>query len=300
MGKRGLTALALVLSLPGSGAAAGDTASLRWFIQHAPPHFSYLPGPVPSSPRELAGGESAGFLRLLSEQLPQYHHQFFDASLPRYEAMLKSGETLCSVLHKRTPERLRDRYFTPLFPWQTSHQLHLVLRRESLPRLADLGRPVSLAAVLARQDLSGLLMRDRSYDATIDRLLREAGAAAPPRMVAGRVGNLLSMLRAKRMDYTLEFRASLDEYLHGDADADLVALPLAEVGAVPLSYASCSRSPAGRQRIEAIDGAVRRLARDPQREAWIRRWRTEALDPQDRQRLLRYLDERARSGPQIE
>lgn len=296
MGKPRLAALLLALAAGGAGA---DTA-LRWFVQQAPPQFSYVQDRVPSHPQELADGESSGFLRLLTEQLPNYRHQFFDASLPRYEAMLKSGETLCSVLHKRTSERLRDRYFTPLFPWQTSHQLHLVLHRDTLPQLAGMSRPVSMAALLARRDLSGLLMRDRSYDAAIDRLLLEAGAAAPPRMVAGRAGNLLSMLRAKRMDYTLEFRASLDKYVNNEADADLVALPLAEVGGAPLSYASCSRNPAGRQRIEAIDEAVRRLARAPQREAWIRRWRHETLDPQDRQRLLRYLDERARSGPQIE
>jgi len=61
----------------------------------------------------------------------------------------------------------------------------------------------------------------------------------------------------------------------------------------------CSRSPAGRRAIELIDAAERSLAQDPQLDRLIREWRGNLSD-NDRQRLKRYFEERARSGPQIE
>ncbi len=56
----------------------------------------------------------------------------------------------------------------------------------------------------------------------------------------------------------------------------------------------------GRRAIEAIDAAVRDLARDPRREAWVREWRGDRSTPQDLRRLNAYMDERARGGPRIE
>ncbi|HEX2011235.1 MAG TPA: hypothetical protein VJN44_09890, partial [Roseateles sp.] len=81
---------------------------------------------------------------------------------------------------------------------------------------------------------------------------------------------------------------------------ELLKLPLAEGRSTQLATAACSRTPEGRRLIEAIDLAVRQLAQDPQRERWIKAWRGEALDEADRQKVLRYLDERARGGPQVE
>jgi hypothetical protein len=107
------------------------------------------------------------------------------------------------------------------------------------------------------------------------------------------------MLRAKRMDFVLETQAEVNEFL-GPGENDLVMLPLKEGPTDSLRYVSCSRTAQGRVQIEAVDRAVRKLAADPQREVWLRSWLGSSLDAQERRRLLRYLDERARGGPQIE
>ena len=56
----------------------------------------------------------------------------------------------------------------------------------------------------------------------------------------------------------------------------------------------------GRRYIEAIDAAVRALAQEPDRAAWVREWRGERASPDDIKRLNTYMDERARGGPRIE
>jgi hypothetical protein len=67
-----------------------------------------------------------------------------------------------------------------------------------------------------------------------------------------------------------------------------------------LATVSCSRTPEGRRHIEAIDTAVRELAREPDRAAWLREWRGERVSPADLKRINAYMDERARGGARIE
>jgi uncharacterized protein (TIGR02285 family) len=113
--------------------------------------------------------------------------------------------------------------------------------------------------------------------------------------------HLLAMLRAGRMDYTLEYPATVDEYLRSSsAGPELVKLPVAESRSAAAATFACSRNPQGRKMIEAIDLAVRKLAQDPRRDDWIRVWRGEHMDALERLRLKRYMDERAKGGAQIE
>ncbi|OWQ43796.1 hypothetical protein CDL60_28260 [Roseateles noduli] len=275
---------------------------VRWMVQDMPPHFVYRDGKPPQRVEDLGQGEIDGFLRLLIERMPQFRHEFVELSLPRFEAQVRQGETLCSVLHVRTPERLQWLYFTSLHPAMMSRQIHVIVRRGDLARFEANGQPLQLADLLRRNDLTGLLPRDRSYGPRIDKLLAANPERAPRSIVAGRGAQLLPMLRAKRMDYTLEYPVMVDEYNAAHPGApELAKLPLAEGRSTLMATAGCSRTPEGRRAIEAMDHAVRQLAADPQREAWIKGWRNGApIDADDLQRLNRFLDERARGPAQIE
>jgi uncharacterized protein (TIGR02285 family) len=292
---------ALMLALLTTVAAHADT--IRWVAQDVPPHFSFHQGHAPRGIAELGHGEVDGFMRVLLARMPQYRHEFVEASTARYEALSRSGETLCSTLHVRTPARAGWLYFSHLYPPLVSREIHVIVRREALAQLSQ-GRPqdgrLVLAELLRRPDLRLLLARDRAFGPQIDKLLAQQ---VVPRLAVGAQlsSQLLDMLRAGRMDYTLEYPAVVKEHLArvGDPDA-LVALPVAEGLSTPLATVSCSRTPTGRRHIEAIDAAVRALAREPDREAWVREWRGGRAGPQDLKRLNAYMDERARGGPRIE
>lgn len=305
MGRRRVIrgALALAALLTAGAAQAAPAETIRWVAQDVPPHFSFVQGRPPRSIAELGHGEVDGFMRVLLKRMPEFRHEFVEASTARYEAESRRGATLCSTLHVRTPERMQWLYFSHLYPPLISREIHVIVRRDRLAELSQ-GRPgdgrLVLAELLQRQDLRLLLARDRAFGVQIDSLLARQ---VVPRLAVGAQlsSQLLDMLRAGRMDYTLEYPTVVKDYLQrvGDPDA-LVALPVAEGLSTLLATVSCSRTPAGKRHIEAIDAAVRRLAREPNREAWVRQWRGNRAEAQDMKRLNAYMDERARGGPRIE
>jgi len=293
--------LALGLGLSAPARALEPVGAVRWMTQDFPPHFSYINGRPPQRVADLANGELDGFLRLLIANMPQFRHEFVDAGFPRFEALARQGQTLCSVLHLRTPERMAWLYFTQLHPPLFSRQLHVIVRRDKAAQFEAGGQPLQLSELLQRPELQGLLPRDRSFGPKIDALLKTAAFNAPQTVVATRSQQLLAMLRAGRMDYTLEYPSTVDEYLrNAEPGPELIKLPLAEGRSTTVATAACTRNAEGRRQIEAIDLAVRKLAQDPQREGWIRAWRGESLDEQDRLRINRYMDERAKGGALIE
>ncbi len=299
-GRKALAAAALLLSSAWAGAA--PALSISWLVVEMPPHFSYPEHRPPKEPADLGQhGEIDGLQRLLIAQMPrEVRHVFVEASLSRFESMARQGEAVCSMFHVRTPERLEWLYFTHLLPPMDSRDLHVVVRQDALPHFVEHGQAVQLSALLGRKELTGLLPRERSYGPRIDGLLQAAGDAAPKTVNVGHNMHVLPMLRAGRMDYTLEYPSVLAEYLRSNPDGPaLSALPIVEGRSTNLATAACSRSPAGRRAIEAIDAAARSLARSPQRDALIREWRGPMSDA-DRQRLNSYMNERARNGPQIE
>ncbi|MDM4766508.1 hypothetical protein [Pelomonas sp. SE-A7] len=295
--KRWGGALALLI-FSASALAGGEpqVPTLRWLVQDMPPHFSYANGHAPRNADDLGNGEISGFLKLLIQRLPQYRHEFVEAGLPRFETLVRQGETLCSALHLRRPERLEWLYFTELYPPLFSRQIHVVVHKDKLANFELRGQPLQLKELLQRRDLVGLLPRDRAFGGRIDSLLREAGSNAPATVVSGRGMQLLTMLRAHRMDWTLEYPSVVDSLGGGE----LVSLPLAEGRSTAVATLACSRNAEGKQRIEAIDAAVRKLAQDAHRDAWIRSWRGDSVDEAERRSILRYMDERARGGSRVE
>ncbi len=279
--------------------AAADT--IRWVVHHMPPVFTLPGGQTPSQASELGHGELDGLQRLLVTRLPQVRHEFVVAVPTRFEALVRQGEPICSLLPRRTPERLSWLYFTPTHPPLNSRAVHLVTRAELLPRLTALGEPLSLARVLQAPQLRGVLTRDRSFGPRIDQLLQTQGQTLLQSALAWRGSNLLSMLQAGRMDYTLEHPVLVDDYLRQHPDgARLVKLPLLEAQAISQATVACARNPAGRRHIEAIDAVIRELARAPDRSAWLKEWLGELPEPGDRERIDRFMDARARRGAQIE
>jgi uncharacterized protein (TIGR02285 family) len=263
--------------------------------------FSFVNGRAPTRAQDLGQNELDGMLRLLIQRLPQYRHEFVVAETARFEVMARAGEPVCSNLLLKTPERLQWLYFTHSHVPLQSRQIHVVTRPELLPRFEGLGQPLELSALLRRNDLHGLLERDRSYGARIDALLHSQGQALLDTALRRHGPNLLRMLRAGRMDYTLDYGLTVEDFNHAQPSAtQLVALPLASASATERATLGCARNEAGRARIEAIDAAVRQLARERRRLDWMRSWMGQLPSTQDQQRLRRYLDERARGGPQIE
>src|ERR1700741_4144093 len=95
--------------------AAPPVDTIRWVAQDVPPHFSFVQGRPPRTVAELGHGEVDGFMRVLLARMPQYRHEFVEASTARYEAESRTGQTLCSTMHVRTPARVDWLYFSHMY-----------------------------------------------------------------------------------------------------------------------------------------------------------------------------------------
>lgn len=294
-GRRLVAAGLLLLACAGT-AAAQEARTITWNLVDWPPFYVLKNGQAPASAEELGEGAIDEFLRLLLPHLPQYRHRFVTLNGPRAEVERRAGRGLCSPSSMRTPARLRERYFTPALP---TVQLQLVLRRERLALLAQGRGTVSLRQLTQRTELSGLVMRARHYGADLAPWLAEAPDRNIKAMVAPRAGNLLTMLAAGRMDYTLEYPMVVAYHQQGRA-AELVSLPIEEAGEPPLGYISCNRNPWGLAVLRDIDRALRELARQPEAAQVYRRWLGEEQQAREQARLERFFAQRARGGVRIE
>lgn len=282
-----------------------DKPVIQWVAMDLQPFFSFTAGQAALRSGDLGPGGSGGFLRLLIERMPQYRHEFVEVSTRRYEALSRSGQTLCSVLHLSSPARREWAFFTPLHPALEASQLHLIVRREDAARWGlSPDQPARLSSLLKRPDLRPLIARDRSYGPDLDKLL-----GSDPKLQtlswAIRVQQPLSMLAAHRGDFTLEYPVLLAQQQNlSSSTKALVAIPIAELqdsGGMTIS-ASCSRTPEGRRRIDDLDAVIRLLARDPpeSRTRWLNECYGQALPSVDMQRFNRFFDERSRQGSLVE
>nr|WP_316642573.1 TIGR02285 family protein [uncultured Roseateles sp.] len=291
----GLASLALTLPA-GARATEAPGKLIEWNVSDWPPFFVFQQGQLPQTAQDLGGGAIDGFLRLVIERMPQYQHRFVSMTGARAEVERKAGRGLCSASSMRTPERLKERYFTPAMP---TLPVQLVLRRERLQLLAGGKGSVSLQQLIRRDDVQGLVMSNRQYGQTLAEWLKPAPDSNLRTMVAPRAGNLLTMLAAGRMDYTLEYPMIVEYHLR-NRGPELVTLPIDELGEPPLGYFSCTRNAWGKVVIADIDTALRKVARLPEARQVYSPWMSEALRAAHQERIDRFFEQRARGGPMIE
>ncbi|WP_409981927.1 hypothetical protein [Roseateles sp.] len=292
-----LLLLSLLLSAP---ARAEPAQALRWMVQESPPHFNFVNGRPPATPEELDTGSVGRYLRQLLGRLPGYRVEFVEANASRVEQQARQGETFCATQIKRTPQRLQWLYFTPLFPVLAGEEFRLVLRADLAARISPEGQRPSLAELLNQSGLRVQVAVGRSFNPAIDALL--ALHEVPRVQLDSRQSRrLLELVRGGRIDMTIEYGSIVRRFLGGrDAADGVTSLAFVEHQTPFDVMVACTRNAGGRAAIEAIDAAVREIAREGLRAPWVSAWREGGADAAALKRLQAYLDERAKGGPRID
>ena len=282
----------LCLLLCAAAPCAWAKDSITWGITDWPPVY-ILPGDA--VPQDLMHqGWPDHTIDALTQALPEFEHRRVLMNADRLTSMMDAGEHVCYATIILTPMRDKTRYFTYA---NFSEPRSLIVPAALVPKLTLKDGAVVLSALLQDSRFKGLLVSQRSYGMALDAVLHDARAGAITRVNSPDMGrNLLHMLLAGRMDYTIEYPSSLDYRRRLDPRFNaLDALPIAEDTNLTWDGVACPHNEWGKAVIEKIDAALPALVADPAYRAARMRW----LSPALRDRLARQIDEfyRFRSKP---
>lgn len=244
-------------------AANADGERLRWLINDFPPFTEVgpqMPGP----------GIAADMLRYLQQHMPQYHHEFEEASFARAYALMERGEPVCHSTTLKLPGREKAMLFSrPVFFLSAQKVL---VREDRIPQVApyiDGAGRVDVRRLLADTQLVTAVSERRGYSPKINAALREVGY--PPQLLKAGVnfGAPLQQLAAGWIDYLFAYPLEVGWYQRQHPEMAGTALrQLAVAGDPPytLGYIACVRSEWGVRVIRDIDA---QLVKAGPRPPWI-------------------------------
>ncbi len=260
-----------------------------------------LPGMPPRQPGGQRYLASSGLMvRLLAEitrRLPGYTHRYLLMNQSRAFADLQRRDDLCLVGGLSNRERSQSTYFVGLFIITPPQ---LVIRADERQRIAGERSELALQDLLQRKDLHGAIQKGRLYGEQLDPLLASARASARLELVqsSGMGENLLNMLQARRIDYTIEYAEKVQSRAaaRDPLEPPLIHLPLSEANQPGIAGIHCPRTPHGRELVRQIDA----IARQPEVLAVFRDGISGYIPPTERQRydawITRFFQQRGQQA----
>lgn len=266
VGGRLSRSLASVLLICGLGAAnpvlCDEKPVLTWAAIELPPITMFRVN-SPDSLADLGEGSTDIATRAITAHLPGYQHKIVSASVNRIISDMAAGKPLCLAAALRAPETEKVAYFTSR---GITPPNHLVVRRKDVERITQGARSVSLAKLLLRQDIFGMIGAKRPLGPGIDELTvkpQKQLKQVPYTHFTTLYSSLMRSIDTGQTDYTIELPYVV-EYYNRQAIFfnELVAIPLEEAAEPETVYVACTRSPWGARMIVEMDTAIRAAIRE--------------------------------------
>jgi len=261
--------LCAILSCATLAAVPVRAETITWAMMEFPPASM----PVDNHPGE---GINDLVLKAIAARMKDDQHQYITANMTRIRAMLDDGEQICFVGALRNPERARLYYLDDM---AMAPPLQIIVRADAVSKLPlNQAGEVDLQALLAKNDVSGLLVDKRSYGSKLDQII----AARPPnsKVIMATPGDLgskfFAMISIGRADYTLDYDFTLayQRKLDPNLITSLKALPIAGNNEPEVVSVMCPRTPWGKHMIVRIDQVIAHLAADGELVAATEKWIT--------------------------
>lgn len=249
-----------------SACAAAPEPLITWTVRDMAP-FNIMEGPLKGQ------GIADVMLGLLQQRLPQYRHLNSRVNRARANQMLARDTLTCDSGVLWSKEREQFMYFSiPTLGVVTNGVVvRQELESEIQPYLHD-GK-IDLAGFLADPHFRLGVLVERSYGPLIDATLH----AVPPERLQvhhgnNALGSLLQMQQHGRISALLGYWPEV-RYLAETDGVDVSHLRFYPVQGMPsylLAYVGCSKTPEGKQAIEAINSVIRDLRGDELIELYAR------------------------------
>jgi uncharacterized protein (TIGR02285 family) len=141
----------------------------------------------------------------------------------------------------------------------------LVIRIELAEKFQGKRGTLSLAKITQDKELEGVLIENRYYGSSIDKVLAQGQPNILRRVLAPVGKNTIQMVASKRADYTVEFNFVVESLRkEGKLSSTLFIAPIEEEPDAMPMYVACSRTPEGLKVIQRIDEIVRKNVTTPE------------------------------------
>jgi uncharacterized protein (TIGR02285 family) len=262
-GFRLIWAIALSVTLSSPSLAQHNNSTITWQIYDAPPNF-ILNGP------HKGKGFIQQLLVLVTDNLPQYTHEFELGTQNRAIENLKEGQNVCHPALMVNPEREQYIHFT--IPNLISPTSRLVTRDE--PGMPE---KVKLDDFLFNTNNLVALVKNRSFGSPIDELLNHRNAKRNiVRRANEHTDKIFQLIQAKRVDATIAYPAELN-YFRLEQKASAVPLKIVGIeGATEFVVASmgCAKTKWGKSVVADLNQVLIKLRKSAEyREKMISWWK---------------------------
>ncbi|MCE2593211.1 hypothetical protein K6Y31_00050 [Motilimonas cestriensis] len=242
---------ALILTLCAFSSTSYGKETITWIEYGLPPVF------ISSGPHKNQGfaNQSAKWLQ---QRMPQWRHVTKLGAIPRFLSMAKTKHLVCSSVLKNAA-RENDLYFSKPLQSLSPHRLYFLAKNKAVLETKighSLSQIISLEEIMKHLDkLVFAIAGGRSYGDNRDKILDKYRDQMHISTQYKLSSQFITRLLADRVDLIIEYPwiiAYEQTQLNFERD-DLASVAIAESAPILEVYIACSKTPAGKAVIDAIN-----------------------------------------------
>ncbi|WP_434339488.1 hypothetical protein [Motilimonas cestriensis] len=251
-----------------SGTSYGKE-TITWLEYDLPPGF------IATGPNKGMGFANQS-VNWFQQYMPQWRHVNKQGTIPRLLTMAQTKQLVCSSMLKNK-SREKDLYFSQPLQILSPHRLYFLARNKAQLEAKleqPLEQPISLETVMKHLDeLVFAIAAGRSYGANRDKILDQYHDKMHVSTQYKLSSQFVNRLLAGRVDFIIEYSwiISYEQAQQGFAKDELASVAITESAPMIKVYMACSKTPAGKAVIEAINN-IQATHTDNPLQAFVKQW----------------------------
>lgn len=223
-----------------------DYETIYWQTYHRPPGII-----------KTGVDQGSGFvekaLKLITQQMPEYSHEYPIASLTRALTDIKAQKNVCHPALFKTKERAEYMLFSEASMINPGNRI--IALKGTLDHIAE-GNYIDLPKLLESHQFSFSLIKGRSYGQAVDDKIGEHRKDNKSQLLAStELGAIFHMVLKKRVDFTISFPFELNYFIEKSKVSQnaFASYYIKDVPKFTLGYVACPKSPWGEQVIAKVN-----------------------------------------------
>ncbi len=226
---------------------SNDHQTIFWQTYHRPPG-------IIKTGEDQGTGFVENALKLITNQMPEYTHEFPISSLTRALTDMKANKNVCHPALYKTKERSKFITFSKASIINPGNRI--IALKGTLGHLADGNNTIDLKKLLASQEFAFSLIKERSYGQAVDDKIGQHFSDGKSQLLASTdLGTVFNMVLKKRVDFTISFPFELNYFVekNGIDQTQLVSYFIKDIPKFTLGYVACPKNEWGKSVIKKVN-----------------------------------------------